>query len=354
MKILDNKTIYVIATGAKKCSILPELIKEFVDEGANVYTFFTDMARGISNIKDFEIPGNTISLDYSKNEEKLPLEDISLVVPATFNTINKVTQGIADSYPMTIIASSIGKRKKIIFAPAMNRFLWEHPIIPKSLDALQQWGCQVIWPEITSDRITMVPLEKIADATYNHFSRIRYNSERLSIDKDYLRVVEENFSEFRSVGESLLEGDLIKGSAGFMSKRIKEGILVSSTGSNIGSLTKKDIALVVNTEEETIKWKGEKHPSSEMPIISEIYQSMPESIAIIHTHGIKLTYHPEMQKYASAEYIRYGKFGEINKINTILRKNDGFGIMKLHGELAIGSDLHDASSKIKNKIKNVK
>lgn len=354
MKTLENKVAYIIMTGAKKGCIVPELVREFVSEGANIYTFFTDMARKITNIKDFEIPGNKISLDYSKNGEELPLEDIVLVVPATFNTINKVAQGIADSYSTNIIASAIGKKKKVIFAPAMNRSLWEHPITLRSLETLQQWGCQVVWPEITPEKITMAPLEKIADTTYNCFSRIRYASERLPIDEDYLRVVEEHFSEFRSVGESLLEGDFIKGSAGFMSKRVKEGILVSSTGSSVGSLTKGDMALVVGIEDKKVKWKGEKRPSSEMPIISEVYQAMPEARAIIHTHGRKLTYNPTMQKYASAEYLRYGRFGELSKILGILKENNGFGIMKLHGELCTGDDLYNAFKKLKGRMEDAK
>jgi hypothetical protein len=354
MKTLDNKAVYIVMTGAKKCSIIPELVREFVGEGANTYTFFTDTARKIVNMKDFEIPGNKTSLDYSKNGEELPLEDIVLVVPATFNSINKAVQGIADSYTMTIVASAIGKKKKVIFAPAMNRSLWEHPITLRSLETLQQWGCQVVWPEITPDKITMAPLEKIADITYNCFSRIRYDSERLPINEDYLRAIEENFPEFRSVGELLLEGDFIKGSAGFISKKVKEGILVSATGSSVGSLTKGDVALVVGTEDRKVKWKGEKHPSSEMPIISEVYQAMPEARAIIHTHGRRLTYNPAMQRYASAGYLRYGRFGELNKILGILKENNGFGIMKLHGELCLGDSLYDAFQKLKGRAEDAK
>ena len=56
----------------------------------------------------------------------------------------------------------------------------------------------------------------------------------------------------------MLEGDFIKGSAGFISKKVKEGILVSATGSSVGSLTKGDVALVVGTEDRKVKWKGEK------------------------------------------------------------------------------------------------
>ena len=65
---------------------------------------------------------------------------------------------------------------------------------------------------------------------------------------------------------------------------MEEGILVSATGANVGSLTKEDLTLVVEIDGNKIKWKGEKHPSSEMPIISEIYRAMTETGALIHTH----------------------------------------------------------------------
>jgi hypothetical protein len=57
-----------------------------------------------------------------------------------------------------------------------------------------------------------------------------------------------------------------------------------------------------------------------------------------------------MQKYASAEYLRYGKFGEINKILGNLKENNGFGIMKLHGELCVGNSLYNTFQKLKNRI----
>ncbi|MBM3233924.1 hypothetical protein FJZ19_02400 [Candidatus Pacearchaeota archaeon] len=354
MKTLENKTVYLVMSGAKKCSIIPNLIKEFVNEGARIYTFLTDMARQIVNLRDFEIEGNIVSLDYSKNGNELPLEDIVLVVPCTFNTLNKIVQGVADSYPLTVVASAIGKKKKVIFAPAMNRSLWEHPIMGRSLETLQQWGCQVVWPEITPEKVTMAPLEKIADTTYQCFSKIRYESERLLPDEKYFRLVDEHFSEFRIVGESLLENDLVKGSAGFISEKVDNGILISASGSNVGSLTKDDLSLVISLDTDKVKWQGVKHPSSETPLISEVYQSIPTAKALIHTHIKLLTYNPLMQKYASAEYLRYGKFGEAIKILELLKMNNGFAIMRLHGELSLGDSLRDAERKLEEKLKNVR
>ena len=61
-----------------------------------------------------------------------------------------------------------------------------------------------------------------------------------------------------------------------------------------------------------------------------------------------------MQKYTSIDYLRCGIFGELNKILGILKENNGFGIMKLHGELCIGNNLYEAFQKLKGRAEYVK
>lgn len=357
MKTLCNKNIYLVLSGAKKCSIMPELIREFALEGANMYTFLTDTAGRIVNPADLKIDPNTLSLDYSRNGNELPLEDLVLVAPCTFNTLNKLAAGIADSYPLTIIAGAIGKRKKVLIAPAMNRELWEHPITKCSLKRLEQdFGCQIIWPEITAEKVTMAPLEKIADTTYNCFTKIRYESERIEPDQVYLGQIRENFAEFKSVGESLLDADLVKGSAGFLSKRVTGGFLITVTGSNIGTLGEEDLSFVSsNSPEGSVRWTGFKHPSSETPMVIELYREFPSSNIIIHTHGgSKLTYNPKMQRYQSPQYVRYGKYGEYKKVLNVLRENEGFAIMRLHGELCLSNSFSEGFEKLKRRLEDAK
>lgn len=57
-----------------------------------------------------------------------------------------------------------------------------------------------------------------------------------------------------------------------------------------------------------------------MPIIPEVYKAIPEAGALIHNHGRKLTYNPAMQRYVSADYIRYGRFEELMNNNEKLEK----------------------------------
>ncbi|MGM0598132.1 MAG: flavoprotein, partial [Myxococcota bacterium] len=178
MKNLNKKTIYLIGTGAKKIAHLPQIIREFTQDGASVYTMMSEMGKTIcdSNISDFKLAGNTMVHSYSRSGEALPLEDLVIVAPCTFNTMNKIANGIADTYPLTIAATTIGSGRDIIIAPAMNKNLWDHPMTDKSRNRLEKWGCKVIWPEISNDKVTMAPIEKVADTAYHLLCEGRYES----------------------------------------------------------------------------------------------------------------------------------------------------------------------------------
>lgn len=352
MQSLKDKVIYVIGTGARKITNLPRMIKEFTEQGADVYTMMSDRGRELcdSNLASFRMEGNTLIYGYSKEGEALPLEDLVLIAPCTFNTLNKIAGGIADTYPLTIAATAIGAGRHVVIAPAMNEELWYHPITEESRKKLEQWGCKIVWPEITLEKVTMAQIEKITDTVYYILSRVRYNSEQLRRTKILDRLVEENYAEFRGIGQELIDSDLTRSTGGCLSKRLAEGILVSSSGAQLGSLSKTDISLIIEVREDKIYWMGEDKPSSESPLLFELYSSIPNIKAIIHGHCPRMTYDKRMQKYSTPNYVRYGCFGEGKKVANILKQNGGFGILRLHGEIAVGESLEESFKKLKQKM----
>lgn len=352
MPSLQNKVIYVFGTGARKISHLPRAISEFVMDGAKVYTMMSVMGRELcdSSLSEFSIPGNTIVEGYSKQGESLPLEDLVLVAPCTFNTLNKLSRGVADTYPLTITATAIGSKRPVVIAPAMNRALWEHPVTSESLQRLQQWGCKVVWPEVTSEKVTMAPIGKIADSVYHELGVLRYDSEQLETDPRFQRLIVENHTEFREIGESLLDNDLTRGKAGCISKRVSGGILVSSTGSQVGNLSQDEISLMRYGGGKKIIWQGKYRPSSESPLLVDIYGAFPDVNAIIHGHCPRITYDPKMSRYSTQEYIRSGLFSQNTEVIDSLGRNNGFAILRLHGEVSTGVSLGDALEKLKQRL----
>ena len=71
--------------------------------------------------------------------------DVILVVPATANTISKLSTGSSDDLASTVILAS---DKDIFLAPAMNVRMWEHPSTKDNLNKLKKYGYKIIGPEI--------------------------------------------------------------------------------------------------------------------------------------------------------------------------------------------------------------
>ncbi len=351
-KCLKDKTIYVFGTGARKVTQIPFAIKEFTRDGAKVYTMLSEMGQNLADslLSEFSMPGNTIVPGYSTQGEELPLEDLVLVAPCTFNTLNKLASGVADTYPLTITATAIGAGKKVILAPAMNAALWAHPIALESVRRLEKWGCKVVWPDITPEKVTMAPIEKVADAVYHTLAGVKYDARQVPEDEGFRKIVNENYSAFREMGGSLSDMDLTRGSAGCLSMRVNRGFLVTSSGSQIGSLSKEELSLVRRVEDETIVWQGNMLPSSESPILSEIYGQFPRVDAIVHSHCPRITYDAKMQKYCTPDYIRYGTFGEGAKVFPVIEKNNGFAILRYHGEITTGKTIAEVGVKLQKRL----
>jgi L-fuculose-phosphate aldolase len=87
--------------------------------------------------------------------------------------------------------------------------------------------------------------------------------------------------EIIDIAKTLYGLRLIAGSSGNLSARIdKNNILVTVTGSSLGSLRYKDIIKVNLTQEENLK---NKRLTSEFPLHSSIYKNFPAQV-IIHCH----------------------------------------------------------------------
>lgn len=83
------------------------------------------------------------------------------------------------------------------------------------------------------------------------------------------------------VGRILYRKNLVVGKLGNISARVKEGFVITSSGSSLGSLRADDFVFL----SEEGKAKEGKQPSTETPLHLEIYQKRSDINAIIHTHS---------------------------------------------------------------------
>jgi phosphopantothenoylcysteine synthetase/decarboxylase len=70
--------------------------------------------------------------------------DAVAVCPASFNTINKVAAGIADTYATALICESLGLTTPMVIVPMINRKLWGHPRLSSSLALLRDAGVTLL------------------------------------------------------------------------------------------------------------------------------------------------------------------------------------------------------------------
>ncbi len=69
--------------------------------------------------------------------------DLTLVAPATANTINKLSAGIGDNL-LTSLFLAHEWNKPYLIAPAMNTKMYNHPATQKSIDVLKRWGVRIL------------------------------------------------------------------------------------------------------------------------------------------------------------------------------------------------------------------
>ena len=65
--------------------------------------------------------------------------DMCLIAPLDANTLAKISTGLADNL-LTCVARAWDFRKPIFFAPAMNTFMFEHPVTEPQIQQLKKWG----------------------------------------------------------------------------------------------------------------------------------------------------------------------------------------------------------------------
>jgi len=188
MSSLKDKKILIVICGGISAYKSLEFIRALRKNKAEIKTIITKSA------KEFVTPLSITSLSQGKVYEDLfnpeneaEMDHISLsrwadlivVVPATANTLSKLSNGTCDDLASTVILAS---NKKIFLVPAMNVRMWEHPSNQKNINNLREYGYKIIGPEIGdmacgeygSGKMTE-PLE-IFKYVENYFKQLRRNN----------------------------------------------------------------------------------------------------------------------------------------------------------------------------------
>ncbi len=147
--MLNKKNILLGITGSIAAYKSVDLARRLTEEGANVNVVMTEAAaRFISPYTLESVTGSPVHIDLFKNPFEhldLPREsDLFVIAPATANTINKLSCGIADNLISNIWLAYEGKA---LIAPAMNARMYRNRLVQKHIKELKKYGVEFVGPE---------------------------------------------------------------------------------------------------------------------------------------------------------------------------------------------------------------
>ena len=150
---MKNKILFIICGGVSAYKSL-EIIRLFKKNNAKIKTILTKSAKefvtplSISSLSQGKVYDDLFNVENETEMDHISLSrwaDVIIVVPATANTISKLSQGSSQDLASTVILAS---NKQIFLAPAMNVRMWEHQSTKDNIKTLKSYGYKFIGPII--------------------------------------------------------------------------------------------------------------------------------------------------------------------------------------------------------------
>lgn len=150
---LQGKRVALLITGSIAAMKAPFLARALRRQGADVVAFAS--SEGMRYVAEEALAWSTthpvvtrLTADAEHLSDAAPF-DAYLLAPATYNTINKIRQGIADTVVTATLGSALGKMEQretaVLVAPTMHGSL-HTSILTESLRALSEIGVRIIPP----------------------------------------------------------------------------------------------------------------------------------------------------------------------------------------------------------------
>lgn len=167
-----NPVLYVVVCGAGPASQVGQLVVEAQRHGWDVQVIATPSALGFIDVPVLEMQSshglrsNYRSSDATDQRASLPQAAAIVVAPATFNTINKLANGVSDTYALGVLAECMGIGIPIVVLPFVNSALASHFAFQRSIRDLRAAGVRVLFgpgewqphpPGTGGDRIDSFP-----------------------------------------------------------------------------------------------------------------------------------------------------------------------------------------------------
>lgn len=152
--MLKDKNIALYVTGGIAVYKVVDLMRSFIKKGANVQVAMTESATKFVSPLTFQILSRQevyIDTFDEKNPEIVAhvnisdWADVSVVAPATANTIAKMAHGISDNF---VTSALLATKTPIFVVPAMNTDMYENPATQDNIQSLKDRQVRFVEPDV--------------------------------------------------------------------------------------------------------------------------------------------------------------------------------------------------------------
>src|SRR5580704_17776212 len=158
---------YLVLSGTTTAARCPELLRGLVGLGfATVIAIPTPNASRVIAPRDLaDIEGAQVVESYFDLAIRpRPPRGVVLFAPCSFNSLNKLAHGIADSLALSVVAEAFRHETPVIVGPSLNQPLLDHPMARASLKTLPSWNVIVVPPADECDGPRLAPTARLLDA----------------------------------------------------------------------------------------------------------------------------------------------------------------------------------------------
>ncbi|MEK2479548.1 flavoprotein [Streptomyces noursei] len=141
-----HPVVHLVGCGTRPTSDLPDFAAGLRSDGWDPYIVPSPVGRRfLDAARAEEQSRHAVHWDFDPEAPvELPLAQVVVVAPATFNTITKLAAGAADTLALAVAAEAIGARRPVIVVPWANSSLTNHPVYAGAVHSLEQWGVHVL------------------------------------------------------------------------------------------------------------------------------------------------------------------------------------------------------------------
>ncbi|MEC8624154.1 MAG: bifunctional phosphopantothenoylcysteine decarboxylase/phosphopantothenate--cysteine ligase CoaBC [Bdellovibrionota bacterium] len=227
-KHLNGMKIALIVTGGIAAMKAPFICRSLRKQGAKVTAFLSEEASRYVGKDALAWSTNRdivtrLTYEAEHLSDQSPF-DAFCVAPATYNFINKVSQGIADTPTTSIMASALGKlergKTKVVFCPTMHGSM-HNSLFIESCKKLKSMGCHFLKPRddygkhnIPDEEIITVFLSRLLSRSPLKGKSILVTGGPTPVPIDGIRILTNHFTG--KLGGLIAEELTLRGSDAFL------------------------------------------------------------------------------------------------------------------------------------------